>query len=604
MVPKTKRDFWIDFGLCFALILVYLLLGWFYWRLVAVPAKPDEIGHLTYVAEIRLGHVWPVMRSDPNFPCGAVRGTPDERFQPPLYYWLSALVTLPTPVRWPGEWTAPNPWFSYSWASAPGGNLAFCVQFPEGNPFLMALRLWSWLLGVLIPCGVYLGARAWLPRPAAVLASMLATTMPSVLFSQTGVSNIALFVPLNALSIAQTIWIWRSGWSPARARRLSILLVLAFYTRLEAVFLLLPVAFALLRTHWSITRGLWAGLRWGIRVAVWILPLFARNLFFYGDPLARVGLFPRGWTVPLGMWIRYEGWNTYRLIFTSLGHGAVYAPDGFYMLTGLFLLPGLMGTIHLLCCTKRFSEIWMLLFHAVAVVIAAVLLSLRYIVGGPRYIATAGLSWYMLWAAGYMTFWPQRVRYLALAGAIVFWYVLSLAVLFQILFPIYVPRAAERSGAPVAFLGKGIVLHRATITPSRARPGDDLIIRLVWEATEPVAGNYAVFVHALEPDAPRILAQEDTFPFYGHYPTMLWVPGKPFEDIHHLRLPSDLNVPYVRLTTGLYDYKTMERLPAIAPDGTPFEAGGPYAIPIGQVVIAGSEAPPSGTRQHPHPAQK
>lgn len=592
MAPKTKRDFWIDFGLCFALILVYLLLGWFYWRLVAVPAKPDEIAHLTYVAEIRLGHGWPVMRSDPNIPCWQGERPLDERYQPPLYYWLSALVTLPTPVRWPGEWTAANPFFL---VGAPRGNVAICVQFPEGNPFLMALRLWSWLLGVLIPCGVYLGARAWLPRSAAVLASMLATTMPSVLFSQTGVNNSALFVPLNALSIAQALWIWRSGWSPARARRLAILLVLAFYTRLEAVFILLPVAFALLRTHWSITR-LWAGLRWGIGVAVWILPLFARNLFFYGDPLARVGLSPRGSTVHLGMWVWHEGWNFYRAIFTYLGHAPVFAPDGFYIIIGLFLLPGWIGIIHLLCRAKRFSEIWMLLFHAVALVIASILLSLRYFVGGPRYIATAGLSWWLLWAAGYMTLSPRRIRPLALAGALVVWYVLNLAVLFQVLFPVYVPRAAERSGAPVAFLGKGIVLHRATITPSRARPGDELIIRLVWEATEPIAGNYAVFVHALEPDAPRIVAQEDTFPFYGHYPTMLWVPGKPFEDLHRLRLPSDLNVPYVRLTTGLYDYKTMERLPAVAPDGTPFEAGGPYAIPIGQVVIAGPEAPPSGTR--------
>lgn len=121
--------------------------------------------------------------------------------------------------------------------------------------------------------------------------------------------------------------------------------------------------------------------------------------------------------------------------------------------------------------------------------------------------------------------------------------------------------------------------------PVRARPGDVVTVYLTWEAQQPITDNYAVFVHALDPQQPRILAQEDTFPFYGHYPTMLWKPGRPFEEVHRIRLPSDLNVPLVRLTVGLYRYETGERLPAFAPNGARFQAGGLDAIPIGIVNI-------------------
>ncbi len=81
---SSNRRFWYTFLGCSAISVVYLILGWFHWRLVLVPAKPDEVAHLEYIVDILDGRFWPVMKKGEILPCL------DERHQPPLYYWVSA----------------------------------------------------------------------------------------------------------------------------------------------------------------------------------------------------------------------------------------------------------------------------------------------------------------------------------------------------------------------------------------------------------------------------------------------------------------------------------------------------------------------------------
>ncbi|GEM_PF-6137832 len=125
-----RTHLWRDALICSAIILVYLWLGWFHWRFVMVPAKPDEIAHLVYIADVLQGHLWPVMAPHPKAPCPL-----DERFQPPLYYWISALVLWPSPIGWPEDWVVANPFFL---VGAPQGNATPCLHFPQGTAPLMA----------------------------------------------------------------------------------------------------------------------------------------------------------------------------------------------------------------------------------------------------------------------------------------------------------------------------------------------------------------------------------------------------------------------------------------------------------------------------------
>ncbi len=574
---KPRHRLWNDVRICSAILMVYLLLGGFHWRLVMVPAKPDEIAHLVYIADVLRGHLWPVMDPRSQAPCG------DERFQPPLYYWMSALVLWPSPMAWPEDWVVTNPFFL---VGAPRGNATPCLHLPQGKAPLMAGRIWSWLLGCLTVCGLYRGGRAWLSRGGAALAALLGATLPALLFYQTGVSNIALFTPLNALALGEMAWIARRGHSRARWSRALVWMVLGYYTRMEALLLLIPLALLLMRSPRSIPLlrdrfiATWFALAFA---GMSIIPL--RNLFLYGDPLARAGLFARGSVLSPAQWIRMESLNFLKATLINLGHGFIFPPEWLYSILGVSLMVGLVGWAIRIVRREVPFVAGMLALHFTAVLISASVLSLRYIVGGPRYIGAAGASWFWLWAAGWEGWGGRPWRSRAVAGAMLVAYAVSVLAILHGIFPVYVPRPGARADPPIARIGEGILLHRARVEPARARPGDIVTIHLTWEATQTIAGNYAVFVHALDPQQPRILAQEDTFPFYGHYPTVLWVPGRPFEEVHRIRLPSDLNVPRIHLTTGLYRYETGERLPAFAPDGTRFHADGPDAVPISVVEI-------------------
>lgn len=450
----------------------------------------------------------------------------------------------------------------------------------------MAGRIWSWLLGSLTVCALYRGGRAWLSREGAALAALLTATFPSLLFYQTGISNIALFTPLNALALSELAWIWRRGPSQTRWIRALILLVLSFYTRMEAILLLIPIAFLVVRSPRSI-RPLWSrsGAAWsGISFSL-VSVLLLRNLVLYGDPLARSGLIARGHAVSISQWIRTESIDFLQATLINLGQGFIFAPGWLYGMLGVSLLVAMLGWIVRVLRNEAPFVAGMLALHFGALFVSSLVLSLRYFVGGPRYLGAAGVSWFWLWAAGWEGWGPRPWRSRAVAGALLTAYAVSvLAILYGIL-PVYVPRPAAPAASPIARIGDGIILHQARMDPVRARPGDVVTVYLTWEAQQPITDNYAVFVHALDPQQPRILAQEDTFPFYGHYPTMLWKPGRPFEEVHRIRLPSDLNVPLVRLTVGLYRYETGERLPAFAPNGARFQAGGLDAIPIGIVNI-------------------
>ncbi len=88
--------------------------------------------------------------------------------------------------------------------------------------------------------------------------------------------------------------------------------------------------------------------------------------------------------------------------------------------------------------------------------------------------------------------------------------------------------------------------------PSQARPGNSIRVALALRAREEVSVNYTVFVHLLDP-AGRIVAQVDTWPGAGAWPTANWVQGQVVQDVYTLTLPADAAAGDYRLAVGLYD---------------------------------------------------
>jgi hypothetical protein len=84
---------------------------------------------------------------------------------------------------------------------------------------------------------------------------------------------------------------------------------------------------------------------------------------------------------------------------------------------------------------------------------------------------------------------------------------------------------------------------------------------LRWSANAYLDVSYTVFVHLVGPDGEgQALAQGDAAPMGGRWPTSLWLPGVPLDDVHAVQLPSDLLPGTYGLLVGLYDPTTGDRL--------------------------------------------
>ncbi len=105
-----------------------------------------------------------------------------------------------------------------------------------------------------------------------------------------------------------------------------------------------------------------------------------------------------------------------------------------------------------------------------------------------------------------------------------------------------------------AKLGDTIQLSGYTLTPA----ADGLHLDLFWQATAAPDFDYTVFVHVVNANG-EIVAQSDSQPLNGQYPTSIWSPGEIVVDERFIRLVPGTHQTFV----GLYRWDTGERLPAV-----------------------------------------
>jgi hypothetical protein len=105
--------------------------------------------------------------------------------------------------------------------------------------------------------------------------------------------------------------------------------------------------------------------------------------------------------------------------------------------------------------------------------------------------------------------------------------------------------------------------------------GDALTVVLYWRGLQPPDTDYAVFLHLLATDG-EIVAQHDSQPQDGAYPTSIWDAGELVVDEHTLSLPPGLPADDYRLRVGLYLPESGERLPV---------NGGGDSVELGPVAL-------------------
>jgi 4-amino-4-deoxy-L-arabinose transferase-like glycosyltransferase len=128
---------------------------------------------------------------------------------------------------------------------------------------------------------------------------------------------------------------------------------------------------------------------------------------------------------------------------------------------------------------------------------------------------------------------------------------------------------------PLGRFAQGVELLGATVEPrlglDPSRPAqavcNGLDVRLRWRATAPLESDYTVFVHYLR-DGKR-LAQVDSRPANGYYPTTTWRPGDVVNDSHCFTELSSPQPERDALHLGLWKPETQEVLYLLDSAGNP-----------------------------------
>jgi hypothetical protein len=124
------------------------------------------------------------------------------------------------------------------------------------------------------------------------------------------------------------------------------------------------------------------------------------------------------------------------------------------------------------------------------------------------------------------------------------------------------PRQDNLSGF-VTLLGYDMDLSRA----------EELRLTLYWHCDARLPADYTTFVHVRDRSGPdsaqteTIVAQMDSPPANGTYPTSLWEPGEIIRDSVQVPLPSGIPPGEYEVIVGLYDFATGGRLPALDEHG-------------------------------------
>jgi len=562
IITGKAREHW---GILVILI-AFMVVGYFHATLTPLFVKPDEKWHFAYIVHIRQTGSLPA----------ATERTAYEGYQAPLYYILASLISGPFSLEDVGRVYNPNPHF----LSTLKGNYNLFAPCPARAATVAYLaRFLSLLFGTIVIGTTYQIGVRFLNRDVALMGSAGVAFLPTFGFIATAVSNdlaIAAFATLAILVGVETIL---EGFTMKRSLLFGLFAGMATLSKINGLIL-----FAMLPYLIWVSPG---RLQFKVKAAFvaltgFLLPLpwFVRNWILFGDPLNLYGLSPRPHDAPLdiGEMMSFI-WKSFWLDF-SVGR-LVYAPSWVYWIYGTFSIAGIAGMSLLLI---RGNSRWepgqrpphmsgpairaiagLFLLQILLTLIPQLLLAMKHFTGGGRYLLVAVAGWMLFIAAGVRQILPSRYTSLAWSLAM---FSLALFALLRVLIPAYYPTIMPDSDAmePLGYLESQIGLVHFTYDKQVLSPGETLTVEIIWKPLQAIPESYSIFVQLLgkvgETEQP--LAQVDTYPGAGYYPTCRWRVGEMVRDRYYLRLPERISFSggSARLIAGMYRFDSMERLKA------------------------------------------
>jgi 4-amino-4-deoxy-L-arabinose transferase-like glycosyltransferase len=554
----------------------------------------DEVRHVRYVRHLAVYNALPEQ---------VTQGPRAQSHHPPLYYALAALVSRWVPVEEDVYYSPPtNPFWAYRyWEVGQDNKNQYLHGSSEAFPFhgiTLAVYLMRWF-SVILGLGVVyltyrLGRTIWPARPALALAgAALVAFNPQFLYLSGAVGNdVAAALAATAVLLA-SVHLLSTGYNVRRAAGMGALSGLALLTKFNLVALLAIVELALLIV--AIRSRDWRPFVHGNLI---LLPVaaaisgwwFLRNELLYGEPTG----FQRVtelWGVrdPLDSWTL--AWSELPYLWSSLwgrfGYGQVPLPSWIYQ--GLAVAAGVgsagaLWQVGAMVARRqvRIAVIFLILMVLLvfAVVFAYILVSPAGSMGRFFFPGLPALALLIAW--GWARFLPRRWQAFGLALPGAGMSLLALWAFAAILRPAFAPpiltpaaEAEELRNETRLSLGGLAELRGYEVAPRSVRPGEPLDVTVYWETLSTTPDEYTVFVHLIDEDG-VVVAQRDTYPGLGRYPTSAWRSGYLFADTYRVWLPESAYSPNtLSVRVGLYRSQAGRLL---TPDGRD-------ALELGTVIL-------------------
>ncbi len=560
----------------YLLLGIYLILAVSYSLSNPLYESTDELAHFRYVRHIATYYELPVQRQ---------RAPRAQSHHPPLYYALGAMVGGWVPVA-EDVYYAPveNPFWGYrQWEVGTDNKNQYLHGDDERFPFYkqsggitLAVYLVRWmtaLIGVGVVWVTYrIGREIFPQRPALALGgAALVAFNPQFLYLSGAVNNDILATLCSAAVLWACVRLVQNGPSARADVTIGILLGLALLTKLNLLALLPLIALAYLLAA--------RPLRWRVLLqsALTILGLalllsgwwFWRNQALYGDPtgMSQVNELWAGRKASENWWAI---WQSLPYLWSSLwgrfGYGQIPLSQPVYQGILFFCTLALTGYLLPRRDRDRFprAAIWLLLLTiAIFLVVVFYYILIQPAGAMGRFLFPALPAFAILLSAGLDRLFPRRPLWIVPVGMAA----LAIYVLVSTLIPAFArPRplsdedvAAIPNTADVEFglatgtghSGVARVLGYQ-VTPRAVTPDGVVEVTVYWQALARPDQNYVVFIHLLS-QVGTMVAQRDTHPGLGRYPTTAWEPGVIFADTYRLHIPKTAYTPddcYVQV--GLY----------------------------------------------------
>ncbi len=563
--PSTRAARWA-IG---CIIVVYILLAVAYSLTSPIYEPTDELRHVRYVRHISVYHRLPVQRTE---------GPRAQSHHPPLYYALGALLTGWVEVEQDVYYEPSlNPYWGYHyWEVGQDNKNQYVHSADERFPFrgiALVVHLLRWMT-VLMGLGVVwityrLGLTVCPDHPwVAVGAAGLVAFDPQFLYLSGAVNNDILAALVGTATLWVCVHLVRTG--PVRRTDivLGVLYGLALLTKLHLAALAVVIALAYLlavcptRDGRALLRGGVTILGLAALIAGW---WFWRNYTLYDDPtgMRKVNELWAGRPASENWWAIRQGlpylWSS---LWGRFGYGQIPMPAAVYWGIGGGVIIALIG--HLLP-RRRVVSLGPLFLLVITPLVFLVVVC-YYILIQPagamgRFLFPALPAFALLLILGIRRFLPTNSSWdwAAVIIPTVGMLLLALYALLGVLIPAIAP-PAPLTPADVAAIPHPMEvqfddlarLRGYDVTPTAARPGEVVSVTLYWETLTRSPLDYAVFVHLLS-DTDTMIAQRDTYPGLGRYPTTAWEPGVIFADTYRLSIPATAYAPdRGNVRVGLY----------------------------------------------------